>query len=413
MTKPFNIPQGLVWKAFQRVKAKGGSAGVDQESIEQFERKLQGNLYKLWNRMASGSYFPPPVKAVPIPKKCGGTRVLGVPTVADRVAQTVVKMILEPRLEPVFDRDSYGYRPGRSALDAVALVRRRSWEYDWVVEFDIKGLFDTIDHARLLRMVRQHCCDPWVLLYLERWLQAPMEDEQGQRVERPRGTPQGGVVSPLLANLFLHYVLDAWVRRQMCSVRFCRYADDGVIHCKSEAQAKLVLRKLAARLCEYGLELHPEKTRIVYCQDVNRQHKYPVVQFTFLGYTFRPRKAVDKYGRVYVNFSPAVSRAALKAMCQTVRGWHVQLKSDKELRDLVTMFGPILRGWSNYYGRFYASAMKPLWRSMNAYLVRWMQRKYNRLARGVTRASRALGQLAERASDSFVHWELGFLPTVR
>jgi RNA-directed DNA polymerase len=257
MTKPFIIPQRLVWEAFQRVKAKGGSAGVDQESIEQFERKLQGNLYKLWNRMASGSYFPPPVKAVPIPKKCGGTRVLGVPTVADRVAQTVVKMVLEPRLEPVFDRDSYGYRPGRSALDAVALVRRRSWEYDWVVEFDMKGLFDTIDHARLLRMVRHHCSDPWVLLYLERWLKAPMEDEQGQRVERPRGTPQGGVVSPLLANLFLHYVLDAWVRRQMCSVRFCRYADDGVIHCKSEAQAKLVLRKLAARLRQWDLELHP------------------------------------------------------------------------------------------------------------------------------------------------------------
>jgi RNA-directed DNA polymerase len=388
MTKPFVIPKQLVWEAFQRVKANGGSAGVDEESIEQFESKLKDNLYKLWNRMAYGSYFPPPVKAVLIPKKCGGTRILGVPTV-------------------------YGYRPGRSALDAVALVRRRSWEYDWVVEFDIKGLFDDIDHELLLRAVRKHCSNPWVLLYIERWLKAPIEVGQGQAAVRERGTPQGGVVSPLLANLFLHYALDAWLRRQMRSVRFCRYADDGVIHCKSEAQAKLVLRKLSGRLCQCGLELHPEKTRIVYCQDVNRQEKYPVIQFTFLGYTFRPRKAVDKYGRVYVNFSPAVSREAMKAMRQTVRGWHLQLKCDKELSDLAHMFGPVLRGWSNYYGRFYASAMKPLWRSVNEYLVRWMQRKYKRLARGVIRASRALGRLAERAPRSFVHWELGFLPAAR
>ena len=412
MTKPFVIPKRLVWDAFQRVKANGGSAGVDEESIEMFESKLKDNLYKLWNRMGSGSYFPPPVKAVRIPKKSGGTRILGVPTVADRVAQTVVKMVLEPLLEPVFDRNSYGYRPGRSALDAVALVRRRSWEYDWVVEFDIKGLFDNIDHELLLRAVRKHCSPPWVLLYVERWLKVPMVVE-GQQVARERGTPQGGVVSPLLANLFLHYALDVWLRRHLRSVRFCRYADDGVIHCRSEAQALLVLRKLGERLGQCGLELHPEKTRIVYCQDVNRKAAYPVVQFTFLGYTFRPRKAVDKVGRVYVNFSPAVSREAMTAMRQTVRGWHVQLKCDKELSDLADMFGPVLRGWSNYYGRFYASAMKPLWRSVNEYLVRWMQRKFKRLARGVIRAARALGRLAERAPRSFVHWEMGFIPAAR
>jgi len=412
MTKPFVISKRLVWEAFQRVKANGGSAGVDQESIEEFESKLGDNLYKLWNRMGSGSYFPPPVKAVPIPKKSGGTRILGVPTVADRVAQTVVKIVLEPLLEPVFDRDSFGYRPGRSALDAVALVRRRSWEYDWVVEFDIKGLFDNIDHGLLLRAVRKHCNIPWVLLYIERWLKAPMEIE-GKPVARERGTPQGGVVSPLLANLFLHYAMDKWMRRHLRSVRFCRYADDGVVHCQSEVQAKLVLRKLGERLRQCGLELHPEKTRIVYCQDVNRKAMHPTVQFTFLGYTFRPRKAVDKHGRVYVNFSPAVSREAMKAMRQTVRGWHLQLKCDKELSDLSKMFDPVLRGWANYYGRFYAKAMKPLWRHVNDYLVRWMQRKYKRLARGVTRAARALGRLAERAPRSFAHWEKGFIPAAR
>jgi RNA-directed DNA polymerase len=410
MTKSFEIPKALVCKAFQRVKTNGGSPGVDQQTIEGFEEDLSDNLYKLWNRMCSGSYFPPPVKAVPIPKKSGGTRILGVPTVADRVAQTVVKLVLEPVLEPVFDRDSFGYRPGRSALDAVELVRRRSWKYDWVVEFDIKGLFDNIDHELLLRAVRKHCQTPWVLLYIERWLKAPMQTEEGAQVARERGTPQGGVVSPLLANLFLHYVLDVWMRRQMKSVRFCRYADDGVIHCKSEEQAKLVLRRLEGRLRECGLELHPDKTRIVYCQDINRQAKYPTTEFTFLGYTFRPRRTVDKYGRLYVNFSPGVSRAALTAMRQTVRGWHLQLKCDKDLSDLSNMFNPVLRGWANYYGRFYPSGMKPLWRHVNEYLVRWLQRKYKRMHQRIMRAVRELGRLAAAAPGSFVHWEKGVYP---
>lgn len=297
MTKSFEVPKALVWEAYQRVKTNGGSSGVDQGSIERFERRLGDNLYVLWNRLCSGSYFPPPVKGVPIPKKSGGVRLLGVPTVADRVAQTVVKLVLEPILEPQFHLNSYGYRPGRSALDAVAMVRRRCWEYDWVIEFDIKGLFDNMDHALLMRAVRKHCRTPWVLLYIERWLTAPMEMADGTRVERTRGTPQGGVVSPLLANLFLHYAFDRWVSDHLRGVRFCRYADDGVIHCKSRAQAEY--GRVAERFRACGLELHPEKTRIVYCRDINRPAAYPVVQFTFLRYTFRPRKAVDKYGRVY------------------------------------------------------------------------------------------------------------------
>lgn len=410
MTKAYEVPKMLVWKAFQRVKANGGSAGVDGESVEDFELQLSGNLYKLWNRMSSGSYFPPPVKAVPIPKKSGGTRTLGIPTVSDRVAQTAVKMVLEPLLEPIFDRDSFGYRPGRSAHDAVELVRRRCWKYDWVVEFDIKALFDTIDHELLLRAVRKHCQVPWALLYIERWLTAPMVLEDGTVVARQRGTPQGGVVSPLLANLFLHYVLDRWIRESLRSVRFCRYADDGVIHCKSEAQAQFALQQVDKRLRECGLELHPEKTRVVYCKDVNRGDAYPTTQFTFLGFTFRPRRAKDKYGRVYANFSPAVSRDALRAMRQEVRGWHVQLKCDKELKDLSKMFNPVLRGWANYYGRFYPSAMRPLWRHVNAYLVRWMRRKYKQLAKHLIRASRALGRLAASQRNAFVHWELGVLP---
>lgn len=410
MTKPFEIPKALVWKAFQRVRSNGGSAGIDQESLAVFERNLGNNLYKIWNRMGSGSYFPPPVKAVPIPKKNGGTRTLGVPTVADRVAQTAVKLVLEPLLEPIFDRDSFGYRPGRSALDAVELVRRRSWDYDWVVEFDIQALFDRIDHKLLLRAVRKHCSVPWVLLYIERWLKAPMVLGDGTKVARDRGTPQGGVVSPLLANLFLHYALDAWVRRELPSVRLCRYADDGVIHCQSEAQARLALRRLGERLRECGLELHPEKTRIVYCQDINRRQAHSEIQFTFLGYTFRPRKAVDRYGRVYVNFSPAVSRDALRVMRQRVRSWHLPLKSDKELSDLSKIFNPVLRGWANYYGRFYASVLSPLWRHVNEHLTRWKQRKYKRLHGHKIRAGEILGKLAASSRKAFVHWERGIFP---
>jgi RNA-directed DNA polymerase len=335
---------------------------------------------------------------------------LGVPTVADRVAQTVVKRLLEPVIDPVFHENSYGYRPGRSAHDAIAIVRRRSWQYDWVVEFDIKGLFDNIDHDLLLKALRKHCQTPWVLLYVDRWLKAPMQTSEGM-VERTRGTPQGGVVSPLLANLFLHYAFDSWVQRHLPSVRFCRYADDGVIHCRSLAQAKFALAKIDERFRQCGLELHPEKTRIVYCKDVNRAGDYPCVQFTFLGYTFRPRKAVDKYGRVYVNFAPAVSRDALKAMRQTIRGWHLQLKCDKSLADLSAMFDPILRGWRQYYGRFYESAMSPVWRHVNGYLTRWMMRKYKHLARHKTRAGRALGRLARQFESAFVHWKSGYVPS--
>ncbi|HQN19430.1 MAG TPA: group II intron reverse transcriptase/maturase [Syntrophobacteraceae bacterium] len=410
MTKPFNISKIIVWEAYQSVKANGGSSGVDNETIEAFEQNLKDNLYKLWNRLSSGSYYPPPVKGVLIPKKSGGERLLGVPTVADRIAQMVAKMTLEPLLEPVFHQDSYGYRPGRSAHDAVGLVRQRCWRYDWVVEFDIRKFFDSIDHELLMRALRKHCRIPWVLLYIERWLKAPITDPKGGLTERMAGTPQGGVVSPLLANLFLHYAFDRWVSENLHGVPFCRYADDGVLHCKSQKQAEWVVEKIRARFHQCGLELHPEKTRIIYCRDVNRKEDYPAHSFTFLGYTFRPRRSLDKYGRLYVNFTPAVSRDALKAMRQTIRGWHIQLKNDKELNDLSAMFNPVLRGWLSYYGKFYASAMKPVWQHMNRFLERWLMRKYKSLARHKRRARKALGRLAEIWPEAFVHWKAGYAP---
>ena len=218
-TKPFTVPKALVWKAFQHVKANQGSSGVDKQSIEQFEQNLSKNLYKIWNRMSSGTYFPPAVKGVEIPKKQGGTRLLGVPTVSDRIAQMVVKLVLEPKVEPHFCTDSYGYRPDKSAIDAVAITRQRCWKYKWLLEFDIRGLFDNIDHELLMKAVKKHVDTNWIILYIERWLTAPMQMPDGKIINRTCGTPQGGVVSPILSNLFLHYVFDVWMCRNYNKIR--------------------------------------------------------------------------------------------------------------------------------------------------------------------------------------------------
>lgn len=221
-TTPFTISKQLVMQAYKRVKANAGAAGIDQQSLECFGKGLKNNLYKLWNRMSSGSYFPPPVKAVAIPKKTGGERILGVPTVADRIAQKVVKLTLEPEMDKHFHPDSYGYRPNKSALDAVGVTRQRCWQYDWVVEFDIKGLFDNIPHDLLMKAVRKHTDCKWSLLYIERWLKAPMQMPEGQATERTQGTPQGGVISPLLSHLFLHYVFDVWMSKRHSTLSWCR-----------------------------------------------------------------------------------------------------------------------------------------------------------------------------------------------
>ncbi|MEX6430344.1 group II intron reverse transcriptase/maturase, partial [Ferrimicrobium acidiphilum] len=248
-----------------------GAAGVDGESIEEFEKDLKGNLYRIWNRMSSGSYFPPPVRAVEIPKRAGGSRVLGVPTVSDRIAQTVVKIYLEPEVEPIFHPDSYGYRPGRSALDALGRTRERCWKFDWVIDLDIRAFFDSIDHDLMLKALAKHTKERWILLYVERWLKAPLEKEDGATVQRDRGTAQGSAISPLLANLFLHYAFDVWTARNFPDCPFERYADDGVIHCATEQEAKEILVALGKRLAELGLELNPDKTAIVYCKDANRK----------------------------------------------------------------------------------------------------------------------------------------------
>ena len=319
--KPYVIPKRLVWDAYQRVKANQGAAGVDGESVAAFEADLKNNLYKVWNRMSSGSYFPPPVRLVEIPKDDGGMRPLGIPTVADRVAQTVVKMVLEPLVDPHFHPDSYGYRPGKSALDAVGTARQRCWATDWVIDLDIKGFFDSIPHDLVERAVAHHTDLPWVRLYIARWLRAPVQRPDGTLEDRTKGTPQGGVISPVLANLFLHYVFDAWLQRTFPRVPFERYADDAIVHCKSEPEARTVLDAIRRRFEQCGLALHPTKTRIVYCKDANRPGEFEHVSFDFLGYTFRPRRATNPRGKPFLSFLPAMSAKAAKKIRHTVRAW--------------------------------------------------------------------------------------------
>jgi RNA-directed DNA polymerase len=404
--KPFDIPKREVWEAFKHVKANQGAAGVDGQSISEFEARLADNLYKLWNRLSSGSYMPPPVRRVDIPKANGGTRPLGIPTVADRIAQEVVRRYLEPLLEPIFREDSYGYRPGRSAIDAIRTARQRCWRYDWVLDLDIKGFFDSIDRALLLKAVRKHTNCPWVRLYIERWLKAPAMLEDGTLVPRERGTPQGGVISPLLANLFLHYAFDVWLGRRFPGVPFERYADDIICHCRSRREALALQQVLDRRFADCGLMLHPEKTKVVYCKDTNRKDDYAVLQFDFLGYTFRPRLAKWRGGLYGVSFLPAASPAGLKVIRKAIRGWSLPTRSDKELLDLARMFNPYIRGWINYYSHFYKSAMYPTLRRIDAFLVRWARRKFKRLRQRPKGARDWLARVVRTSPDLFAHWPL-------
>jgi RNA-directed DNA polymerase len=409
--KPYDIPKQLVWEGYQRVKANRGAAGVDGVSLAAFEQNLKGNLYKVWNRMSSGSYHPPPVRLVEIPKDTGGTRPLGIPTIADRVAQTVAKMVLEPVVEPKFHPDSYGYRPGRSALDAVGMARKRCWRADWVIDLDIKAFFDSIPHDLVERAVAYHTDLAWVRLYVGRWLRAPVERADGTLMERTKGTPQGGVVSPLLANLFLHYAFDMWMHRNYPGVHFERYADDAIVHCGSEAEAQSVLEAIRGRFAECGLELHPLKTRIVYCKDTERPGQYEHIKFDFLGYTFQPRCAKDRWGRFFTSFLPAISNKAAKAIRQTIRDWRMaSTRNHQSLEDLARFANPVVRGWMNYYGRFYRSRCIQVLRHLNGALARWARRKFRRYRRRERASAHWLGRVAQRDPKLFVLWQLGVRP---
>ena len=402
--KPFAISKQAVWEAFGKVKANQGAPGVDGQSIEDFEADLRNNLYRVWNRMSSGSYFPPPVRAVDIAKPHGGgTRRLGVPTVADRVAQTVVAGELEKVVEPKFHPDSYGYRPGRSALGAVEVCWRRCFRYPWVVDLDIEKFFDSVPWDLVVKAVEANTDQKWVVLYVQRWLQAPVQHPDGTLEQRVKGTPQGSPISPLLANLFLHYTLDAWMERELPSVPFERYCDDGVVHCVSEKQARYVRARIAARLGEVGLRLHPDKTRIVFCEADRREGSHEHTSFTFLGYTFRKRTARARGGRVFNGFLPGVSPQAIRKMNRTVKGWRLHRWIGRTLNELAAWINQIVPGWVQYYGRFYPSLLRPLLRRINAYILRWARNKYRRL-RSFKRALAWWNGLIDREPGLFAHW---------
>jgi RNA-directed DNA polymerase len=406
--KSYQISKRLIVEAYELIKANGGAAGIDGQTIQGFEESLKDNLYKLWNRMSSGSYFPVAVRRVEIPKKSGGTRPLGIPTVTDRIAQMAAKLVLEPILEPIFHPDSYGYRPNKSAHEALEKAREWCWRTDWVLDLDIKAFFDTIDHELMMEAVRFHTPPRWVELYIQRWLAAPAQDDQGVIYQRDKGTPQGGVISPLLANLYLHWAFDMWMKREHPDIGFERYADDIVIHCRTLKEAQELKQQIEARLAACKLALSQEKTKIVYCKDANRRGKYENIEFDFLGYTFRPRFVKSKQGKYFVGFTPAISRKAEKAIREQMRSWKVHRRTDKDLEYLVRVFNPKLRGWVRYYGAFRISALRGVCRMFQSILVKWAKNKFKRLKRSWARAREFIAKISRREPKLFIHWELGW-----
>jgi len=409
-TKSVPISRPMVWEAYKKVRSNNGSAGVDQVSMEEFDAQRSKHLYKLWNRMASGSYFPPPVKEVEIPKKDGKVRKLGIPTISDRVAQMVIKDYLEPRFEQLFSPNSYAYRPNKNAHQALAAVRENCWETDWVIDLDIKGLFDNIDHQKLMLAVGKHVSEKWCLLYIQRWLEMPVLTKSGELVQKQgHGTPQGGVISPLLANLFLHYAMDKWLEKTHPTVKYVRYADDVIVHCKSKSQADYVLRNLNKRMTACGLELHPEKTKLVYCRDYRRQGKHETVKFDFLGYSFQPRSAKSKTtGNMFLGYDCAISISSRKRIADKMEELDIVHLTHKSIVGVAQYLEPFIRGWVNYYGKFRIYELNPIFQLLRKRLVRWARQRYKRYKTSLNRAYHWLKRIREQFPNLFYHWRLGF-----
>ncbi|MBF8982606.1 group II intron reverse transcriptase/maturase [Lutibacter sp. B2] len=402
----------MILQAYKLVKDNKGAGGIDEVSLDIFDRDWKNNLYKIWNRMASGTYFPPPVKAVPIPKKSGGTRILGIPTIEDRIAQMVVKLSIEKNIETCFHQDSYGYRPNKSTLDAIEITRNRCWKYNWVLEFDSIGLFDNINHDLLMRTVEKHSKNSWEILYIKRWIVAPIVFQDGRLEERIRGVPQGGAISPLLANLFLHYVFDCWMTQNYANNPWCRYADDAIIHCKSHKQAKFIKDKLNERMQSCGLELHATKTKIVYCKDSNRKEYYENCNFTFLGYEFRPRKAKGKKGVVFTSFLPAISSNAKKSIRQSIKEWRLLWMTNQNLIDIAKRYNSVIQGCLNYYGKYGRKELVKVLEHVNKHLCQWFRRKYKSYKRKKELTRKVMTSIAIREQNMFAHWKVGITKMV-
>lgn len=407
MTKSVPVSKRMVYESYLKVVSKQGGAGIDRESIEKFNESMSSNLYKIWNRMTSGSYFPPPVRTVFIPKRQGGVRPLGIPTVSDRIAQGVVKDYLEPSMETIFHHSSFGYRPGRSAHDALVQCQSNCMRKAWVLDVDIKGFFDNISHSIMMELLAQHTQEKWVLMYVERWLKAGVEQEDGSITARTKGTPQGGVISPLLANIYLHHAFDKWMEGTHAQCPFERYADDIVIHCDSKEEAERMLEELKSRMQEFELTLHPEKTKIVYCKNYQRLEKHDNESFTFLSYSFQPRTVKDKFGRAkrIVVFGAAICNSAKTSIRKAIKevlptGWTTQT-----LEWFASKLNPKIRGWINYYTRFNKDEAHGVFYYLNGLIRKWLKKKYKILNKGEVYRKYRLTQ--EENPVLFYHWKLG------
>jgi len=409
--KSFEISKQLVMEAYLRVKANNGATDIDDVAIAEFESNLKGNLYKIWNRMSSGCYVPLPVRLVEIPKANGKTRPLGISTVGDRVAQMVAVLTIESFIEPHFHEDSFAYQKNKSALDAVAKAKERCYVFHWVVDLDISQFFDTIDHSLLIKALSKHVTCKWAMMYIQRWLIAPYQLADGSKVERNKGVPQGSVIGPILANLFLHYAFDEWMKRNHRNISFERYADDIVCHCVSLSQAEFIKRAIKERLATCKLELNETKTKIVYCKKNHRNIEYDCIQFDFLGYTFRPRRAVDLHKEAFINFSPAISNSAKKKINETVRKWNRHYWVQLTLEEIAKEINPVIQGWINYYGKHNVRDLKEALFPVNMKLSRWVRDKYKGFRKHKTQAVYRLSDMALANPNLFAHWKWGVLPT--
>lgn len=401
----------MIWEAYKQVKANRGSAGIDGISFELFETNLSKNLYKLWNRMASGSYFPSAVKEVEIPKKDGKVRKLGIPTISDRVGQMVIKNYIEPRLEKEFSPNSFGYRPGKNAHQALLQVRKNCWNTNWVIDMDIKGFFDNIDHSKLMLAVDKHISENWVKIYIKRWLACAVVTKKGTLVySSGKGTPQGGVISPLLANLFLHYGLDKWLDNQPNKVQYTRYADDVILNCTSLKQAERTLSQIKNRMENIGLELHPTKTKIVYCKDCRRTGNYPNVKFDFLGYSFQPRTSKSKRTKgLFLGFDCAISISSKKSIADKLEELKFHRMTYKSVVGIAQSLNPMIRGWINYYGKFRPSMLHKVFKLLNNRLVKWARKRYKRYKESIKRAYQWFDNVKKQFPKLFYHWEMGYV----